>query len=361
MTKVKSSIGDACAQAETGPPAGRPHPELDPNSGITRALCYSTCKVLGLDLGVFVRQLHHLLTIPGGRNIIGYHWTYQTHDDLARMFPWWSKWQIRDRVLKDARKQGVLVTRRQQHGGQLYRLDYHLLNRLFDEVGEPLPDWLLDAQFDPPTLDGRQGGLVDVQEGPESTDSETAIIEPEHVKDSDSTTYESEHVKDSEITTFHHREIATSDVVKPLHPIYTEKTTEKTTESKLASSDNSDVSELDNPWGRTVGVADEPTTFLERVWTLYCDNYDDNETIGLDDSRWRPLRDGVIEWQRAHRALIDPSRAEQVFDSITTRNPREPIGLIYSVFRDELAVRDDLDTPYVPPVKRGQTRMAGRY
>ena len=158
MTEVKSSIGDACAQAETGPPAGRPHPELDPNSGITRALCYSTCKVLGLDLGVFVRQLHHLLTIPGGRNIVGYHWTYQTHDDLARMFPWWSKWQIRDRVLKDARKQGVLVTRRQQHGGQLYRLDYDLLNRLFDEVGEPLPDWLLDAQFDPPTLDGRQGG-----------------------------------------------------------------------------------------------------------------------------------------------------------------------------------------------------------
>ena len=348
MTEVKSSIGDACAQAETGPPTGRPHPELDPNSGITRALCYSTCKVLGLDLGVFVRQLHHLLTIPGGRNIVGYHWTYQTHDDLARLFPWWSKWQIRDRVLKDARKQGVLITRRQQHGGQLYRLDYDLLNRLFDEVGEPLPDWLLDAQFDPPTLDGRQGGLVDVQEGPESTDSETAIIE-------------SEHVKDSEITTFHHREIATSDVVKPLHPIYTEKTTEKTTESKLASSSEHEVSERDNPWERTFGVDDEPQTFLERVWSLYCDNYDANETIELDDSRWRPLREGVIEWQREHRALVDPSQAEQVFDSITTRNPREPIGLIFSVFRDEIARREDLAAPYVPQVRQGSTRMAGRY
>ena len=77
--------------------------------------------------------------------------------------------------------------------------------------------------------------------------------------------------------------------MKPLHPIYTEKTTEKTTESKLASSDNSDDSEQDNPWERTFGVDDEPRTFLERVWSLYCDNYDANETIALDDSRWRPF------------------------------------------------------------------------
>ena len=29
--------------------------------------------------------------------------------------------------------------------------------------------------------------------------------------------------------------------------------------------------------------------------TLYCDNYDDSETVGLDDGRRRPLRDGIIE------------------------------------------------------------------
>ena len=122
--------------------------------------------MLGLDLGVFVRQLHHLLTIPGGRNIVGYHWTYQTHDDLARDVP--LVVEVADPGTVSSRmlaSRALLVTRRQQHGGQLYRLDYDLLNRLFDEVGEPLPDWLLDAQFDPPTLDGRQGGLVDVQEG----------------------------------------------------------------------------------------------------------------------------------------------------------------------------------------------------
>ena len=50
-----------------------------------------------------------------------------------------------------------------------------------------------------------------------------------------------------------------------------------------------------------------------------------------------------------------PRRAEQIFDSITTRNLREPIGLIFRVFRD------DLNKPYVSQVRRELTRMAGRY
>ena len=56
-----------------------------------------------------------------------------------------------------------------------------------------------------------------------------------------------------------------------------------------------------------------------------------------------------------------PRRAEQIFDSITTRNPREPIGLIFRVFRDELVGRDDLNKPYVSQVRRELTRMAGWY
>ena len=75
-----------------------------------------------------------------------------------------------------------------------------------------------------------------------------------------------------------------------------------------------------------VGVDDEDVTFLERVWRLYCDDYDNDETVGIDDGRWGPHRDGPIEWQRGHRAAIDYSRAEQVFDSITTRYPGEPIA-----------------------------------
>ena len=118
---------------------------------------------------------------------------------------------------------------------------------------------------------------------------------------------------------------------------------------------------MDNQWNSVMGIDDEGYTFLERVWTLYCDDYDNDETVGIDDGRWGPLREGIIEWQRGHHALIDPSRAEQIFAAITTRNPREPIGLIFSVFRDELARREDLAAPYVPQVRQGSTRMAGRY
>ena len=79
---------------------------------------------------------------------------------------------------------------------------------------------------------------------------------------------------------------------------------------------------------------------MEGVWVLYCENFDADETVKIDDGKWQPLREKIIEWQRGHRSLIDPSRAERLFDSITTRNPREPVALIFSVFRDELATRE---------------------
>ena len=361
MTDLQSNTGDASVQAGAGPQTAQPLSPPDPYSGQVRALCVSTCKVIGLDQGVFVRQIHHLLTLRGGRNIDGHHWTYQTHDELAAMFPWWSKWQIRDRVLKEARKTGVLVTRRQQHGGQLFRLDYELLTRLFQEANEPLPDWLLDAKFDPPVLDGRQGELVDAPHDSDSIYRETTSYEPDDVKHRDSARYELDNVKHRETTTLEDSDYTTSHIVKSRQPTYTEKTTKGTSLDELASSAVQPVSDLDNPWQRVIGVADEPQTFLERVWTLYCDNYDDSEEIGLDDGKWRPLLDRIIEWQAGHQRVIEPSRAEQIFDSITTRNPREPIGLIFTVFRDELECRSDLDTPYQRPSRSGLRRMAGRY
>ena len=46
-------------------------------------------------------------------------------------------------------------------------------------------------------------------------------------------------------------------------------------------------------------------------------------------------------------------RDVQIFYSITTRNPRESIGLVFSVFRDELAGSDGLNRSYVSGVTRG--------
>ena len=52
-----------------------------------------------------------------------------------------------------------------------------------------------------------------------------------------------------------------------------------------------------------------------------------------------------------------PRRTEHIFDSITTRNLREPIGLIFTVFRDELAGCDDLNRPNVSQVRGGLILM----
>ena len=46
-------------------------------------------------------------------------------------------------------------------------------------------------------------------------------------------------------------------------------------------------------------------------------------------------------------------RDVQIFYSITTRNSRESIGLVFSVFRDELAGNDGLNRSYVSGVTRG--------
>ena len=56
-----------------------------------------------------------------------------------------------------------------------------------------------------------------------------------------------------------------------------------------------------------------------------------------------------------------PRRAEQIFDSITTRNLREPIGLFFTVFRDELAGSNNLNKPYVSQVRGGLILMGGWY
>ena len=312
------------------------------------ALCVSTSRALGLEAGIFVRQLGHwLVEVKTGGTIDGdRRWIWRTYHEWADEFGWWEWWEIRDRILP-AIPEGVVLRKGTWRNGRkttLYSLDFHCLDRLIREAGQAPPKWV---------------GL-----GIDRDRSHPIQTNFDHVvdKESESTTFMPGADKRSEITTFNESESTTNKESESTTFLTLQREQQRQhTENKLASSSAQEVSEPDNPWERAIGVDDEPQTFLERVWSLYCDNYDDNETIELDDSRWRPLRDGVIEWQHEHRALVDPSQAEQIFDSITTRNPREPIGLIYSVFRDELAVRDDLDTPYVPPVKRGQTRMAGRY
>ena len=347
MTQGNGIPIDHAMQGEYGHDAEDPASSSD-LYGPQWALCVSTSRALGLEAGIFVRQLGHwLVEVKTGGAIEGdRRWIWRTYQEWAAEFGWWEWWEIRDRVLP-AIPEGVVLRKGAWRNGRkttLYSLDFHHLDALIRAAGQDPPRWVglgIDRDRSQP-IQTNFDHMVDKE-------SESTTFIPSPDKRSESTTFnesESTTNKESESTTF----LTLQRQQQRQH-----------TENKLASSSEHEVSERDNPWERTVGVDDEPQTFLERVWTLYCDNYDANETIELDDSRWRPLREGIIEWQREHRALVDPSQAEQVFDSITTRNPREPIGLIFSVFRDEIARREDLAAPYVPQVRQGSTRMAGRY
>ena len=388
MTEPKSSIPFASSQANSGPSPGPPFPEHDPYSGHDVgdpasgsslygpqwALCVSTSRALGLEAGIFVRQLGHWLVEvqTGGTFEDDRRWIWRTYHDWAEEFGWWEWWEIRDRVLPSV-PEGVVLKKGAWRNGRkttLYSLDFHELDRLIRKAGQDPPMWVglgidrdrsqpIQTNFD--HVVDKESGSTTFMPSPDK-DSESATFVSAADKESESTTFIDPQDEESESTTFNESDAATNkESESTAFPLYKDNNQRKHTEQKLASSGRQEVSEQDYPWARAVGVDDEPQTFLERVWTLYCDNYDDAESISLDDRRWRPLTEVIVEWQREHRALVDPSRAEQLFDSITTTNPREPIGLIFAVFRDELSGRHDLDTLYEPPFRAGLRRMAGRY
>ena len=359
MTQGNGISIDPALQGESSHHAGSPASNSD-LYGPQWALCVSTSRALGLEAGLFVRQLAHWLVEveTGGTFRDGRRWVWRTYEEWAEEFGWWNAQAIKRTIIPNI-PEGVLLKKRVRDKGLLYSLDFPRIADLIEAGGEPLPKWLVDAIYDPKLSPGRQTSFPDDPRPTSGTDHDASpslnnanlLVQVKTDLSKEVNSDLNEKVRSESF----------EKVKTDLNLTYRDNQQRKHTENKLASSSEHEVSERDNPWERTFGVDDEPQTFLERVWSLYCDNYDANETIELDDSRWRPLREGVIEWQREHRALVDPSQAEQVFDSITTRNPREPIGLIFSVFRDEIARREDLAAPYVPQVRQGSTRMAGRY
>ena len=77
------------------------------------------------------------------------------------------------------------------------------------------------------------------------------------------------------------------------------------------------------------------------IWTaIWAERHHD---IGLRERTRSKSLNEVLQFRRD----------VQIFYSITTRNPRESIGLVFSVFRDELAGSDGLNRSYVSGVTRG--------
>ena len=298
------------------------------------------------DLGWFTAQLHWLLTrTAGGVDHSGRHWVYRTYEEWQDDMQWSSLQRIRKRIIGPLRDRGVLLTIRRMRGGQDYSIDYVRLSELANERRGFVPDWLMDAAYDPDLGEGVQGAFPD--------DRPSQVVTFDHSDTERRRVVTSDQIQ---VVGSDQMQVVTSD-----HLYNKELQQRIATEDKLASSSEPEVSETGDLWERVVGVGEKAETFMDEVWVLYCDNFDAYETVEIDDGKWQPLRQKIIKWQRGHRALIDPSQAQRLFDSITTENPREPIGLIFTVFRDALAARNDLDAPYAPQVRQGSIQMAGRY
>ena len=394
MTNPKSSTACANSQAEDGPSAGPQIPKLvalprhdgdfppsDPGAyGPQWALCVSTSRALGLAAGIFVRQLAHWLVEvkTGGTSRDGRRWIWRTYEEWAEEFGWWNPQAIKRTIIPSI-PNGVLLKKRIRDKGLLYSLDFERIAELIKEVGEPLPKWLIDAIYDPPLPPGVQARFVEDPNSvlPTNDQADVSINKDRVLVQVNSDLNEiREETQGSSGAGLNNVELLVQVTIDPNEEVgsdpsvqvnsdpnlpYKANIQNKPSNPQLASSTMGKPSVSDDRWDKLGSVAPDPWSFFERVWSLYCDRYDDDETIGMGERRWQPLREAIVDWQRRHEAYVDPSRAQQVFDSITTRNPREPIGLIYSVFRDEMSVRHDLNQPYEPPKRAGPRRIEGRY
>ena len=348
MTIPNSSIPIAGSQANNGPETGPTSPDSKPHSahvvgappsggdiGPQWALCVSTCRALGHNAGIFVRQLGHWLVEvdTGGTIQDGRRWIWRTHEEWAEEFGWWNAQAIKRTIIPSI-PDGVLLTERIRDKGLLYSLDFPKIAELIEAAGEPMPRWLIDAIYDPPLATGRQTRFPD-----------DPPVGSEHEPESSLNTGELLIQVNSDLN---------EKVKSDLYPLYKDNNRANGTETKLARSGN--VPQGNNPWAKVMDEDPAPPTFFESLWTTYCQRYDLAQEVAPLDPPWIPLHDRIIEWQTNHQAFIDQSRAAQVFDLITTTNPREPIGLIYTIFRDQMSVHNDLDTPYVPPVRLAQSQ-----
>ena len=313
------------------PPPGTPR---DPYPyGPQWASCVSTNRALGIEAGTFVRQLAHWLAEvrTGGTHMEGRRWIWRTYDEWAEEFGWWTAQTLKRRVIPSV-PEDVLLKRRSRDRGILYSLDFQALATLIEDAGEPLPKWLIDATYDPAMPPGVQARFPLDKEPDEACQEATEAG-----------------LNNSELLVL----VKTDQlqVVKTDHyHLYKDNNRNNSkTHPPTRAGGWENVPERNNVWSRLTGVDPDPPTFFKDLWALYSIWYGRVREVPADALRWKPLRVSIIEWQHRHEALIDTSRARQVIDLMPAEDMREPVDLICAVFRDQMMVRHDLDTPYGQP------------
>ena len=320
--------GDRTSEERVAPPPPGTPPDPHPY-GPQWASCVSTNRALGLEAGIFVRQLAHWLVEvrTGGTHMEGQRWIWRTYDEWAEEFGWWTAQILRRRVIPSV-PEDVLLKRRSRDRGILYSLDFQALATLIEKAGELLPKWLIDATYDPALPPGVQARFPlykdpheVCQEAPESSlnnDELLVLVETNQLQ---------------VVETDHYHLYRDNSKTNP--------------PTRVGGLEN--VPERNNVWSRLTGVDPDPPTFFKDLRALYSIWYGQVREVLADALRWKPLRDSIVEWQHRHEALIDPSRARQVIDLMPAEDMREPFDLICAVFRDQMMVRHDMDTRYGQP------------
>ncbi|MGG3924933.1 DnaD domain protein [Metabacillus fastidiosus] len=89
----------------------------------------SLAKQVGLNESIVLQQIHYWLQISD-HTYEGHKWIYNTYDEWAEQFPWWSKATIR-RIITSLEKLGILVTgnfnKMKIDKTKWYRIDYEAL------------------------------------------------------------------------------------------------------------------------------------------------------------------------------------------------------------------------------------------
>lgn len=96
----------------------------------------SLAKLIGLNEAIIIQQLHYWLNVSKNERD-GHKWVYNTYEDWAKQFPFWSVSTIR-RAINNLEQKGLLITTDEYNKMPIdktkwYRIDYE---KLTDEIGE---------------------------------------------------------------------------------------------------------------------------------------------------------------------------------------------------------------------------------
>lgn len=108
-----------------------------------RTLLYDPTLDLILDdthLTLLTRQLAYLTSIPGGIDLDGHHYSWQSRAEWRAMLGW-SIHRI-SRVIRRGVDLGIIIRRQLVDNRRAYRLDADRLRELYAEAHLSLPDWL---------------------------------------------------------------------------------------------------------------------------------------------------------------------------------------------------------------------------